>query len=140
MKLIISDKWKLVGYRKLPYILRPINGEKIFSSTGSRDIAKHNQKCTNCEYLGDCSGGCRATAVGEEELKRVSGGSATGVGNGSQFITGNIHYWCKTTSKRDDCHDSVLQTSWCWYNDACTLVFYQYNDKEGWHGDLESDY
>ena len=31
-----------------------------------KDIAEHNQKCGNCEYLGDCSGGCRATAVGEE--------------------------------------------------------------------------
>ena len=76
----------------------------------------------------------------EEELKRISGGSAAGAGNGSQIITGNIHYWCKTTSKRDDCHDSVLQTSWCWYNDACTLVYHLYNDKEGWHGDLETDY
>lgn len=30
-----------------------------------QDIADHNQKCRDCEYLGDCSGGCRATAVGE---------------------------------------------------------------------------
>ncbi len=76
----------------------------------------------------------------EEELVKISGGSAVNLENGSVFITGNIHYWCKTTSKRDDCHDSVLQTSWCWYNDACTLVYHQYNDVAGWNGDLESDY
>ena len=76
----------------------------------------------------------------EEELIKISGGAAAGAGNGSQFITGNIHYWCKTTSKRDDCHDSVLQTSWCWYNDACTLAYHHYNDMAGWHGDLETDY
>ena len=79
-------------------------------------------------------------SLDEEELKKISGGAAAGTGNGSNHITGNIHYWCKTISKRDDCHDSVLQTSWCWYNDACTLVYHQYNDKEGWHGDLETDY
>lgn len=79
-------------------------------------------------------------SLDEEELKKISGGAAAGTGNGAQNITGNIHYWCKTTSKRDDCHDSVLQTSWCWYNDACVLVYHLYNDKEGWHGDLETDY
>ena len=76
----------------------------------------------------------------EEELKKISGGAATGAGNGAGNITGNIHYWCKTTSKRDDCYDSVLQTSWCWYNDACTLAYHHYNDMAGWHGDLETDY
>ena len=76
----------------------------------------------------------------EEELKKISGGSAVNLENGSVFITGNIHYWCKTTSKRDDCHDSVRQTSWCWYNDACTLAYHLYNDRKGWHDDLESDY
>ena len=79
-------------------------------------------------------------SLDEEELKKISGGAATGTGNGSQNITGNDHYWCKTTSKRDDCHDSVLQTSWCWYNDACVLAYHHYNDKAGWHGDLETDY
>ena len=79
-------------------------------------------------------------SLDEEELKRISGGSAVNLENGSTFITGNIHYWCKTTSKRDDCHDSVRQTSWCWYNDACTLLYHLYNDKAGWNGDLESDY
>ena len=79
-------------------------------------------------------------SLDEKELKKISGGSAVNMENGSVFITGNIHYWCKTTSKRDDCHDSVLQTSWCWYNDACTLIYHQYNDMAGWHGDLESDY
>ena len=79
-------------------------------------------------------------SLDEEELKKISGGAAAGAGNGSNHITGNIHYWCKTISKRDDCHDSVRQTSWCWYNDACTLIYHLYNDKEGWHGDLETDY
>ncbi len=79
-------------------------------------------------------------SLDEEELKKVGGGSAVSLENGSQFITGNIHYWCKTTSKRDDCHDSVLQTSWCWYNDACTLIYHLYNDMKGWNGDIETDY
>ena len=81
-----------------------------------------------------------AQPLDEEELRKISSGAATGAGNGSQFICGNDHYWCKTTSKRDDCHDSVRQTSWCWFNDACTLVYHLYNDKAGWHGDIESDY
>ena len=79
-------------------------------------------------------------SLDEEELKRIGGGAASGMGNGSKNITGNIHYWCKTTSKRSDCHDSVRQTSWCWYNDACTVVYHHYNDLAGWHGDLETDY
>ena len=76
----------------------------------------------------------------EEELRKISGGTATGTGNGSGQITGNDHYWCKTVSKRNDCADSVRQTSWCWYNDACTLVYHHYNDKKGWNDDLETDY
>ena len=79
-------------------------------------------------------------SLDEEELKKISGGSAVNLENGSVFITGNIHYWCKTISKRNDCHDSVRQTSWCWFNDACTLVYHLYNDVAGWNGDLESDY
>lgn len=50
--------------------LKDIFNDSYLSWAGGitiKDIAEHNQKCRNCEYLGDCSGGCRATAVGEED-------------------------------------------------------------------------
>ena len=48
--------------------LRDIFNDSYLSWAGGvtiRDIAEHDPKCGSCEYLGDCSGGCRATAVGE---------------------------------------------------------------------------
>ena len=49
--------------------LREIFNDSYLSWAGGvtiKDIAEHNPKCRDCAYLGDCSGGCRATAVGEE--------------------------------------------------------------------------
>ena len=49
--------------------LKDIFNDSYLSWAGGvtiKDIAEHNEKCGSCEYLGGCSGGCRATAVGEE--------------------------------------------------------------------------
>ena len=104
------------------------NNEDDFSPEELKELEKMYMDSIGVQELDD------------EELKKISSGSAASAGNGADHLTGNIHYWCKTTSKRDDCHDSVLQTSFCWYNDACVYVYHLYNDMAGWHDDLESDY
>lgn len=119
-ELIAQKKWSEAG----EYIR---NRRDAFSAEELKELEK-----LFMESMG-------AQPLDEEELLRVSGGSAVG-GSGGGQLTGNIHYWCKTTSKRDDCADSVLQTSSCWFDDACTLVLNKYNDWAGWNGDLETDY
>ena len=80
-----------------------------------------------------------AKELDENELKKISGGTAFTTGNSTAPKAGNIHWHCVDVSVHTDCHDSVAQTSSCWFDDACFLVLHHYGD-DGWIGGLASDY
>lgn len=57
---------------KFPYLkdssLKEIFNDSFLTEAGDytiQDLANHNPECRECEHLGDCSGGCRATATSD---------------------------------------------------------------------------
>lgn len=75
----------------------------------------------------------------EEELQKINAGTAFTTGYSSMPKTHNINWHCNDVSVHRECNDSVALSSWCWYDDACDIVYHHYGD-DGWIGGISSDF
>ena len=63
-----------------------------------------------------------AQELSDDELETVNGGAETGCRCAMYQCTGNNFRYIYFLNRFPDCAATVEDGSWCWSNDACTLV------------------